>query len=315
MRRSSILPVLLVLASLARATAALAGNPPTPGVGTFTTMEGLEYANAGGKRLYLDLRIPDGAGPFPVILFLHSGAWITGDRTGGPAIRQASRGYAVASIDYRLAPTYTWPAQIEDCKAAVRWLRANAARFHLDPERIGVFGTSAGGHLASMLGTTSGRPEFEGLYLGNPQFSSKVKVVVDMYGPTDLSKLDEQKLPGTPLDGNASFMPPSLLLGCSIQSCLDKAATANPINYVTSDDPPFLILQGMLDVLCPWQQSQMLYDALRKKNVPVEYHLLPTAQHADKQFDEQKWQQTISDFLDKNLRGPLPVRRRAASSN
>jgi acetyl esterase/lipase len=313
MRRLPILPLLLVLASLAGTTAALAGNPPTPGVGTFTTVAGLEYANAGGKRLYLDLRIPDGVGPFPVIVYLHSGGWISGDRTGGPAVRQARRGYAVASIDYRLAPASIWPAQIEDCKAAVRWLRANAARFQLDPDRIGVFGTSAGGHLASMLGTTADRPEFEGLYLGNPQFSSKVKVVVDMYGPTDLSKMDEQKLPGTPLDGNAAFMPPSLLLGCPIQSCLDKAATANPINYVSADDPPFLILQGLLDVLCPWQQSQMLYDALKRKNVAVEYHLLPTAQHADKQFDEQQWQQTISDFLDKNLRGPLPLRRRAAS--
>src|SRR5260370_15377496 len=95
----------------------------------------------------------------PVILFLHSGAWITGERTGGPAIREAARGYAVASID-RLAPAYTWPAPLENCKTAVRWLRANATRYHLDPNRIAVLGASAGGHLGAMRATTSDRPEF-----------------------------------------------------------------------------------------------------------------------------------------------------------
>ena len=302
----------LLLAVAAVAPAQEPGYPPTPGIGTFTTLEGLEYARPLGVPLLLDLRIPDGAGPFPVILYLHSGAWITGDRTGGPAIRQASRGYAVASIDYRLAPTYTWPSQIEDCKAAVRWLRANAARFNLDADRIGVFGTSAGGHLAAMLGTTADRPEFEGLSLGNPQFSSSVKAVVDFYGPTDLTKLDEQKLPGTPLDGNASFMPPSLLLGCPVQQCQEKAATASPLTYTSKNDPPFLIMQGMLDMLCPWQQSQMLYDALRSKGVDAKLVLLPTAGHSDKQFDEQTYKQMVSDFLDKNLRGPLVPRRRAS---
>ncbi|MBV8520091.1 MAG: alpha/beta hydrolase [Acidobacteria bacterium] len=205
---------LLALVLLACATAASAG--------TFTTYESLEYANVGGTSLQLDLRVPDGAGPHPVILYLHSGAWITGDRTGGPALRQATRGYAVASIDYRLAPAWTWPSQIEDCKAAVRWLRANAARFHLDPNRIGVFGTSAGGHLAAVLGTSGGVDTLEGLSLGNPQFSSRVKAVVDLYGPTDLLKLEEQKLPCIPLDGNASFMPPSLLMGCAIQSVVPR---------------------------------------------------------------------------------------------
>ncbi|MGZ4779620.1 MAG: alpha/beta hydrolase fold domain-containing protein [Thermoanaerobaculia bacterium] len=302
----------IVLLSLALAAPALAGYPPTPGTGTFTTIEGLEYARIGNDPLLLDLRVPDGAGPFPVIVYLHSGAWITGDRTGGPAIRQAARGYAVASIDYPLAPRYIWPSQLEAAKAAVRWVRANAARFNLDSSRIGAFGTSAGGHIAAMLGTTAGRPEFEGLALGNPQFSSAVKAVVDYYGPTDLLKMDEQKLPcyGN-LSANSPFMPPSLLMGCPIQQCTEKTATSNPINYVTSDAPPFLIMQGLLDCLTPWKQSQMLYDALRANGVNATLYLLPTAQHADSQFDEQKYKQIVSDFFDQNLRGPLPMRRRA----
>jgi acetyl esterase/lipase len=303
----------IALTLLCAAAAVAQGNPPTPGTGTFTTIEGLEYARRGAQPLLLDLRIPDGNGPWPVILYLHSGAWITGDRTGGPAIRQASRGYAVASIDYELAPQSIWPAQIEDCKAAVRWLRANAARYNLDANRIGVFGTSAGGHLAAMMGTTNGDASLEGAELGNPQFSSEVKAVVDFYGPTDLLSLDAQKLPcGIPFSGNDSFMPPSLLMGCPIQECRDKTAAASPINHVAAGDPPFLILQGMQDCLVPWQQSQNLYDKLRASGVAAELHLLPTAGHADHQFDDQQWKQVVSDWLDANLRGALVMRRRAA---
>lgn len=280
---------------------------------TFSTISNLEYANVRGQSLQLDLRIPDGRGPFPVIVYLHSGAWITGDRTGGPAIRQATRGYAVASIDYELAPQSIWPAQIEDAKAAVRWLRANAARFNLDPDRIGVFGTSAGGHIGSVLGTSFGDPFVEGLELGNAQFSSRVKAVIDWYGPTDLLKLDAQKLPCYPgLDGNASFMPPSLLIGCPIQECKDKAELANPIHYITPDDPPFLIMQGMLDCLVPYQQSVMLNDALKAAGVDSTLVLLPTAQHADKQFNDAKDQKIVDDWLDGHLRGSVVQKRRAA---
>ena len=280
---------------------------------TFSTIANLEYANVRGHSLQLDLRIPDGRGPFPAIVYLHSGAWITGDRTGGPAIRQATRGYAVASVDYELAPQSIWPAQIEDAKAAVRWLRANAARFNLDPDRIGVFGTSAGGHIGAVLGTSFGDAFVEGLELGNAQFSSHVKAVIDWYGPSDLLKLDEQKLPCYPgLDGNASYMPPSLLIGCPIQECKEKTELANPIHYVTRDDPPFLIMQGMLDCLVPYQQSVMLHEALKSAGVDSTLILLPTAQHADKQFNEAKYQKIVDDWLDQHLRGnAAPLRRRA----
>jgi acetyl esterase/lipase len=278
--------------------------------GTFTTIPGIEYANVDGKPLLLDLRVPNDDALHPVILYLHSGAWITGERSGGPAIRQASRGYAVASIDYRLAPQYTFPAPLEDCKAAVRWLRANAARYRFDPNRIAVFGTSAGAHLGSLLATTHDRPELEGLALGNPQFSSSVRAVIDLYGPTDLLLLDEQKLPCYPaLSGNGSFMPPSLLMGCPVQQCREKTETANPINYITSGDPPFLIMHGQRDCLVPWQQSQMLHDALTAKGIESTLVLLPTAQHADRQFNDSKYQQMVDEFLDRTLR---PKRRRAA---
>ncbi len=297
MHRFLILPLLLVV------SAALAGD--------FTTTTAIEYANAGGKPLLLDLRVPDGSGPHPTIVFLHSGAWISGDRTGGPAIRQASRGYAVASVDYPLAPDFIWPSQIEACKAAVRWLRANAARFHLDPERFGVFGTSAGGHLGAILGTSGGEASLEGMNLGNPQFSSRVKAVVDFYGPSDLLKLNDQKLPCIPLDGNASYMPPSLLMGCAIQECKEWTETANPIHYISSDDPPFLLMHGLLDCLVPFQQSVILHQALEARGVDSTLILIPDAQHADRRFNDPKYQQIVDDWLDKHLRGPV-ARRRAA---
>lgn len=292
---------LLFVIALFAATAASAG--------TFTTYEAIEYASPGGQPLLMDLRVPDGKGPHPVILYLHSGAWITGDRTGGPAIRQAARGYAVASIDYRLAPQHIWPAQIEDAKAAVRWLRANAARFALDPNRIGVFGASAGGHIASILGTSGGVASLEGTELGNPQFSSRVKVVVDFYGPTDLLELEEQKLPCIPLDANAPNMPPSLLMGCPIQQCKEKTATANPVTYITPDDPPFLIVHGMLDCLVPWRQSVLLHDALTAGGVNSRLILIPNGEHGGRAFSS--YESTVDDFLDKHLRAPVLRKRRA----
>jgi acetyl esterase/lipase len=276
------------------------------------TLEGIEYARVGTKPMLMDLHLPEGSGPHPVIVSLHSGAWITGDRTGGPALRQVARGYAVASIDYPLAPQFVWPSQIEACKAAVRWLRANAALYHLDAGRIGAFGASAGGHLAAILGTSSDRPELEGLALGNPQFSSRVSAVVDWYGPSDLLKIDEQKLPcyGN-LSANSPFMPPSLLMGCPIQTCSEKTATANPITYATPDDPPFLIMHGQADCLVPWQQSQILHDALRANGVRSTLILLPTAEHVDGQFNEPYYDRIVDAFFDRELRGMS--RRRVAS--
>jgi acetyl esterase/lipase len=298
MPRSLILVLILALAIPAVA-------------GTFTTYEALEYANP-GQRLLMDLRVPDGPGPHPVILYLHSGAWISGDRFGGPARRQATRGYAVASIDYRLAPKHIWPAQVEDAKAAVRWLRANAARFKLDPNRIGVWGASSGGHIGAVLGTSGGVAALEGIELGNPQFSSRVKVVIDFYGPTDLLRMEADKLPCIPLDGNAPWMPPSLLMGCPIQQCQEKTRTASPMSYVTADDPRFLIMHGTLDCLVPYTQSVSLHDKLTEARVASQLVLIPGGDHGGDVFNETKYQMIVDEFLDTHLRGLVSSRRRAA---
>lgn len=185
----------------------------------------LPYVAGGMERQQLDLYLPEKAeGPLPVIVCVHGGAWLGGSKDNCPAIRFALKGYAVASINYRLSHQAVFPAQIEDCKVAIRWLRANATKYKLDPEHIGVWGASAGGHLVALLGTTGDVKELEGKG-GNLDQSSRVQAVVDWFGPTDFTRM------GGTHDNPKS--PESLLIGGAIQENKDKAAKANPITYVS----------------------------------------------------------------------------------
>jgi acetyl esterase/lipase len=270
----------------------------------------VEYANVDGKPLYLDLYVPGGQGPFPVVISIHGGSWTGGRRGDGLAFLQVSRGYAVANIDYRLAPGATYPAQIQDVKAAVRWLRANAVRYDLDPSRFAAMGYSAGGHLAALLGTSGDVEELEGRDHGNAGYSSRVQAVVDYFGPTDLAQLKAQALPCMPGDPTHPLSPPSLLIGCPIAECPEKTELANPLRYITPDDPPFLILHGTADCLVPWQQSSILHEALRAAGVSSNLIVVPGLAHADPLFI--LYQPQVSAFLDKHLKAPKVERRRPA---
>ena len=263
----------------------------------------LEYASVGGKRLLLDLHLPDGAGPHPVILWVHGGAWLSGSKSGGPAIRQAARGYAVASINYRLSFEARFPAQIEDGKAAVRWLRANAGRYDLDPGRIAAWGSSAGGHLAALLGTSGGVADLEGAG-GHGDESSRVQAVVDWYGPTDLLAMEAQALPCDPIDHNSVLSPESQLIGCAIQTCKERTNRASPTRYVTADDPPFLIMHGTADCLVPPLQSQGLHDALAAAGAAATLVYLPGAGHGGDDFETAEVQQRVDQFFDRHLQAP-----------
>lgn len=258
----------------------------------------LAYVPAGHERQKLDLYLPkpgDGGtakAGLPLIINVHGGAFKMGSKADDVPFEYLSRGYAVASINYRLSQHAKFPAQIEDCKAAVRWLRAHAVEYHLDPNRFAAWGASAGGHLSAMLGTTGETREFD---VGpNLDQSSRVQAVVDYYGPTDFLQMDAHRPPnGMVHDGADS--PESELVGGAIQDNKEKTARANPITYVTKNAPPFLICHGDEDPLVPFHQSQLLDAALRSAGVSVTFHRVVGGGHGG--FRDPKVPELTEAFL------------------
>lgn len=237
-------------------------------------------------------------GPSPAVVWIHGGAWLGGDRDAGigrlaPLVRQ---GYVGVSIEYRLSPEATFPAQIEDCKAAIRFLRAEADQFGIDPDRIGVWGSSAGGHLVALLGTSGDVEDLEGEG-GNPGVSSRVQAVCDFFGPTDFLRMNDT--PGQ-MDHEAPNSPESLLIGGPIREHPDRVAQANPITYVSADDPPFLIVHGDRDPLVPLNQSELLRDSLRSSGVPVTLHVVEGGGHG--QGFPSEVDRMVVDFFDRILK-------------
>ena len=243
----------------------------------------VEYARVRDKSLKLDVYLPEKPEPgkkLPLIVWVHGGAWLGGDKRGGPFLQLANKGYVLASVNYRLSQEAIFPAQIHDCKAAIRFLRANADRYCVDPDRIGVWGSSAGGHLVALLGTTGDAKQIEGDVGDHDAVSSRVQAVVDWFGPTDLTLMGKQSGPESKMDHDSPTSPESKLVGGPIQERKELARTANPITYVTRDDPPFLIMHGDKDPLVPWRQSEILRDALKAAGIDVTYHLQPGAGHS-----------------------------------
>ncbi len=239
--------------------------------------------------------------PMPVIVWIHGGAWLGGSKDSGipRLIPFARRGYFGASISYRFSQEAKFPAQIEDCKCAIRFLRAKAKEFHIDPERIGVWGESAGGHLAAMLGVTGDVKEFEGAG-GWEGYSSKVHAVCDWFGPSDLLKMVHE--PG-PIDRKSANSPEALLIGGPVLENKEKAIKASPVTFVTPDDPPFLIMHGDKDMVVPFSQSVYLFEALKKAGVEVTFVNLKGAGHGGKGFASPQVMQLVIAFFDRHLKG------------
>jgi acetyl esterase/lipase len=253
---------------------------------------GLAYTTV-PRPLLLDLYTPAGTPPFPLVIWIHGGSWVSGVRDifpGHPAWRLRDRGYAVATIDYRLVPEGFFPAQAHDCKAAVRWLRGNADRYGLDRNRIAAWGASAGGHLAALLGTTGGMAGLEDPGQGHAGESSRVQAVVDWFGPTDyrLADADQQ-------------LTAALLLGCPIAACPEKAALASPVSHVDGADPPFLIQHGTADRVVPIAHSERLHGELLAAAVRSTFTRLDGAGHATIEFLSAENYARIDAFLDAEL--------------
>jgi acetyl esterase/lipase len=247
----------------------------------------------GHKRQKLDLYVPEsGEDPLPLIVWIHGGAWRQGSKEYCPPLPWVEKGYVIASINYRLCQHAQFPAQIEDCKSAVRWLRAHAQMYKIDPERIVAWGDSAGGHLASLLGTAGDIPDWE---QGYPIGSSRVQVVIDWYGRADLACVST--------DPAYADSPIAMLLGGSGPEVKDQAEDASPIHYVSKNDPAFLIMHGDKDGVVPVEQSMAFTSALKEAGVKVKLVILRGAGHGGEEFLAPEQIRAIDTFLQEQL-GP-----------
>jgi acetyl esterase/lipase len=264
-----------------------------------TAHRDLAYVTNGHERQKLDLYVPDEDQNLPLLIWIHGGAFRMGSKEGlefdHVPFAYMKEGYALASLNYRLSQHAIFPAQIEDCKAAVRWLRAHAAEYRLNPDCFLAWGPSAGGHLVTMLGVTGHVSEFEvGEHL---DFSSQVQAVVDYFGPTDFLQMDSQRLPEGMIHDTPDS-PESELIGGPIQENKDKVARANPITYITSDMPPFLVVHGDQDPLVPYGQSVILVEAMQKAGVDVTFYTVKGAGHGG--FTDPKVSELTQAFLVKH---------------
>ncbi len=305
----------LVLATVVLSTSCARAQPPKAPPG-FVAEYNVKYVADGDPAQSLDIMYPaeKPAKPLPLLVWIHGGGWSGGSKDQQPYLSQLKRGYVVASLEYRFSQKAKFPAQIQDCQAALRWLRANAAKYHIDPNRIGVGGASAGGHLAALVGTSGGQDKFAKIG-GNEDQSDRVQAVCDIFGPTDfwtvMKQAEEDKAVKNIFKWNEGD-PYSKLIAAKLGE--DKAAcqAVSPVTYVAKDNPPFLILHGDRDTLVPYAQSVELAELLEKAGVPVTLQRIPGAGHGGPQFSNVKLLELAVAFFDKHLQGrdveikPLP---------
>ena len=267
-----------------------------------TVYRDLIYGQVGERKLPLDLYLPpDTSAPVPVVIWVHGGGWRNGAKgNGGRARNMTTRGFAVVDVEYRLSGEALFPAQIEDCKTAVRWVRANAKKYNLDSDRIGAWGSSAGGHLVALMGLTHDEKAFETLEHG--QYSSRVQAVCNWYGPTDFLRMNDFE---GRIDHDSADSPESRLIGGPIQENEEKVAAANPITYVSKNDPPMLIVHGEKDRAVPYNQSELLYAAMKKAGLDVALYKVVNADHGFRNATRDSAAslfEMAAQFLEKHLK-------------
>jgi acetyl esterase/lipase len=271
-----------------------------------TCLADIRYGDGPGKSNLLDLFLPDKFDhPRPLVVWIHGGGWAEGSKQDCPALFMVPKGYAVASLNYRLSGQAVFPAQIQDCKGAIRFLRAHAGQYHIDPSRIGVWGASAGGHLVALLGTSGGSSELEGTVGGNLDQSSRVQAVCDWFGPTDLTQFAAQAQAAGIIQQTGGPTLIMRLFGGSLQEKKDLVRLSNPITFIASktanDLPPFLIMHGDKDKMVPTAQSQLLADALKNAGSSVDLRIVPGAGHG-KGFYNSAIATVVLDFFNSKLK-------------
>lgn len=274
-------------------------RPQRPNYPNVNVQRDLVYQQIDGRSLKLDLYSPENISrPLPVVVWIHGGGWSSGRKEQRSPINLMAAGYIVASINYRLSEEAPFPAQIEDCKAAIRWLRANATTYHIDTDHIGAWGHSAGGHLAALLGTSGGVAALEGTG-GNPTYSSRIQAVCDMSGPADIASLYEGV--SKPERGSARRARTYVeqFLGGSADQRMALARAASPMTYVSKDDPPFLIIHGENDMSIPVEQSTAFAAALKAAGVEATLDIAAGRGHG---VGGPRFKSVIIDFFDKHLK-------------
>jgi len=259
---------------------------PTVGKSSYTVRSNIPYAIAGKVKLLLDAYLPTGDGPFPGVLVVHGGAWMSGGKTqlAPYAIGLAANGFATFAISYRLAPRYKFPAQIEDCRSAVRWIRKHSAEYHVDPQRLGGVGYSAGGHLVALLGVTGKK--------GDPK-----KGIID-------TRLQAVAAGGAPCDFRLLPLRSRLLafwLGGTRQQFPQRYRTASPAAFVTSAAPPMFFFSGERDRVVPPLSPQLMVKALKSAHVEAEIYIVPNAAHVATTFNREALLRGMM-FLNKHLK-------------
>lgn len=260
----------------------------------------LSYAEVNGHKLPLNLFVPKNVKRPSLIVYIHGGSWRAGSYKSCPLMWLADEGFAVASIEYRFTNVAKFPAQIHDCKGAIRWFRANAEKYGYDATKIGVAGSSAGGHLAVLLATSGGVADLEGDVGGNLDQSSRVAAIVDYYGPTDFVLRGKTHHARANAPNSGTYH----LLGGAAAEDDERARRASGVTYVSPDDPPLLILHGDKDKTVYMDQSESLRDAYVKAKLPVELIVVPGGGHGGEAFYTDEHRRRVSEFFAAHLRDP-----------
>ncbi|MES2773274.1 MAG: alpha/beta hydrolase [Bacteroidota bacterium] len=262
------------------------------------TTKNIVYATIPGKSLLLDLYMPAGKKEPYLIVWIHGGAWRSGSKKSPPT-GMLPHEYALASINYRLSEEAIFPAPIHDIKAAIRFLRANAKKYGYRSDKIIIWGSSAGGHLAALAGLTNNNLELEGNIGAHTNESSSVQVILDFFGPSNFLTILNQSTP----HGLGVRVPSlKLLLGKPVEEVPELARKASPVYHVDSSDPPILIVHGDQDIQVPINQSLELLAACKKNKVAVQLEIIPGAGHGGAAYDDKELMNTVKQFLESALK-------------
>jgi acetyl esterase/lipase len=256
------------------------------------------FAEVDGQRLMLDLYLPTDADGPPLVVWIHGGGWRGGSRKNAKILEITKHGYALASISYRLTDKAIFPAQIHDCKAAVRWLRANAERYGYDADWIAAAGSSAGGHLALLMGVSGGVEDLEGTVGNHANHSSRVQAVIDYYGPSDFVLRGKTQPERAYTEKSGSF---ALLGGLRTgKVSREMEQLASPAGYVTADDPPLLVFHGKADQVVLLDQGQRIVTLYSEVGLEARLVTLAEAGHGGKQFFSGQHFLEAKEFLDRH---------------